>query len=132
MARELCLVVVSSPNTRRLSSQAGCFQRFQPANCAHKDCLQQKPPSWIPGVREILLGGNIRLVANEARKRAYGGFLTFADLVPDRKYRTDNGCGKIRPISADSSFPLMRPIGSGRLSVGVRPTWTELYVFQFT
>lgn len=31
-------------------------------------------------VREILLLGNLRLVAHEARIRAYGGFLAFADL----------------------------------------------------
>ena len=32
-------------------------------------------------VREVLLLGNLRLVAHEARIRAHGGFLTFADLV---------------------------------------------------
>ena len=34
----------------------------------------------IPKVRQILLLGNLRLVAHEARMRAHGGFLTFADL----------------------------------------------------
>ena len=32
-------------------------------------------------VREVLLQGNLRLVAHEARIRAHGGFLSFADLV---------------------------------------------------
>ena len=32
-------------------------------------------------VREVLLRGNLRLVAHEARVRAHGGFLSFADLV---------------------------------------------------
>ncbi len=32
-------------------------------------------------VREVLLQGNLRLVAHEARVRAHGGFLSFADLV---------------------------------------------------
>ena len=32
-------------------------------------------------VREVLLRGNLRLVAHEARARAHGGFLSFADLV---------------------------------------------------
>ena len=31
--------------------------------------------------REVLLRGNLRLVAHEARTRAHGGFLSFADLV---------------------------------------------------
>ena len=35
----------------------------------------------VPAVREVLLLGNLRLVAHEARMRARGGFLTFADLV---------------------------------------------------
>lgn len=35
----------------------------------------------VPEVRETLILGNLRLVASEARKRAHGGFLTFADLV---------------------------------------------------
>ena len=35
----------------------------------------------VPKVRKTLLLGNIRLVAHEARMRARGGFLTFADLV---------------------------------------------------
>ena len=35
----------------------------------------------VPEVREALILGNLRLVAHEARKRANGGFLTFADLV---------------------------------------------------
>ena len=32
-------------------------------------------------VRDVLLRGNLRLVAHEARVRAHGGFLSFADLV---------------------------------------------------
>ena len=35
----------------------------------------------VPEVRGILLLGNLRLAAHEARMRAYGGFLTFADLA---------------------------------------------------
>ena len=35
----------------------------------------------VPEVKEALILGNLRLVANEARIRAQGGFLTFADLV---------------------------------------------------
>ena len=35
----------------------------------------------VPEVREALILGNLRLVVHEARKRASGGFLTFADLV---------------------------------------------------
>lgn len=35
----------------------------------------------VPEVREVLILGNLRLVAKEARKRANGGFLAFADLV---------------------------------------------------
>ena len=34
-----------------------------------------------PELREILIQGNLRLVVHEARIRARGGFLTFADLV---------------------------------------------------
>ena len=46
-------------------------------------CYRMSPKEaskHIPEVREVLLGGNVRLVASEARKRADGGFLTFADL----------------------------------------------------
>ena len=35
----------------------------------------------VPEVREALILGNLRLVAHEARIRANGGFVTFADLV---------------------------------------------------
>ena len=35
----------------------------------------------IPEIRQVLVLGNLRLVAHEARARAHGGFLTFADLV---------------------------------------------------
>ena len=35
----------------------------------------------VPEVREVLLRGNLRLVVHEARIRAHGGFLSFADLV---------------------------------------------------
>ncbi len=35
----------------------------------------------VPEVREALLRGNLRLVVHEARIRAHGGFLSFADLV---------------------------------------------------
>ena len=35
----------------------------------------------VAEVKEVLLLGNLRLVAYEARIRAHGGFLTFADLV---------------------------------------------------
>ena len=35
----------------------------------------------VPEVREVLLRGNLRLVVYEARIRAHGGFLSFADLV---------------------------------------------------
>lgn len=35
----------------------------------------------LPVMRETIILGNLRLVAHEARKRAQGGFLTFADLV---------------------------------------------------
>ena len=34
----------------------------------------------VPALKETLVRGNLRLVANEARIRANGGFLTFADL----------------------------------------------------
>ena len=40
-----------------------------------------KASEVVPEVRETLLLGNIRLVAHQARIRARGGFLTFADLV---------------------------------------------------
>ena len=35
----------------------------------------------VPGLKEVLLRGNLRLVAHEARMRAHGGFLSFAELV---------------------------------------------------
>ena len=40
-----------------------------------------KASEVVPRVRETLLLGNIRLVAHQARIRARGGFLTFADLI---------------------------------------------------